>query len=37
MRLEEDVVMPLAEARLTEEDWQPIDAAFQANDDPSSS
>lgn len=34
MRLEEDVVMPLAEARLTEEDWQPIDAAFQANDDP---
>jgi hemerythrin-like domain-containing protein len=34
MRLEEDVVMPLAEQRLTEADWQPIDAAFQANDDP---
>lgn len=34
MRLEEDVVMPLAEARLTEGDWQPIDAAFQVNDDP---
>ena len=34
MRLEEDVVIPLAEARLNEEDWQPIDAAFQANDDP---
>jgi hemerythrin-like domain-containing protein len=34
MRLEEDVVLPLAEQRLTEADWQPIDAAFQANDDP---
>lgn len=34
MRLEEDVVMPLAEQRLTEADWQPIDAAFQANEDP---
>jgi len=34
MRLEEDVVMPLAERRLTPEDWEPIDAAFQANDDP---
>ncbi len=34
LRLEEDVVMPLAEQRLTEADWQPIDAAFQANDDP---
>ncbi|HTI57018.1 MAG TPA: hemerythrin domain-containing protein [Verrucomicrobiae bacterium] len=34
MRLEEDVVMPLAERKLTPADWQPIDAAFQANDDP---
>jgi len=34
MRLEEDVVMPLAERRLTPADWQPIDSAFQANDDP---
>ncbi len=34
MRLEEDVVLPLAEQRLTEADWQPIDAAFQANEDP---
>ena len=34
MRLEEDVVMPLAERRLTPEDWEPIDVAFQANDDP---
>jgi hemerythrin-like domain-containing protein len=34
LRLEEDVVMPLAENRLTEADWAPIDAAFQANDDP---
>ena len=34
MRLEEDVVMPLAEQRLTEADWQPIDTAFQANEDP---
>jgi hemerythrin-like domain-containing protein len=34
VRLEEDVVMPLAEQRLTEADWQPIDAAFRANDDP---
>lgn len=34
MRLEEDVVLPLAEQRLTEADWLPIDAAFQANEDP---
>jgi hemerythrin-like domain-containing protein len=34
VRLEEDVVMPLAENRLTQADWGPIDAAFQANDDP---
>ena len=34
MRLEEDVVMPLAEQQLTEADWGPIDAAFQANEDP---
>jgi hemerythrin-like domain-containing protein len=34
MRLEEDVVLPLAEQRLTEADWRPIDAAFQANEDP---
>lgn len=34
LRLEEDVVMPLAEKRLTRADWRPIDAAFQANDDP---
>jgi hemerythrin-like domain-containing protein len=34
MRLEEDVVMPLAERALAPLDWQPIDAAFRANDDP---
>jgi len=34
LRLEEDVVMPLAEKRLTGADWRPIDAAFQANEDP---
>lgn len=34
LRLEEDVVMPLAEERLTRADWRPIDAAFQANEDP---
>jgi len=34
MRLEEDVVLPLAERALTEADWQPIDAAFRANEDP---
>lgn len=34
MRLEEDVVMPLAERRLTAADWEPIDAAFRENEDP---
>jgi hemerythrin-like domain-containing protein len=34
MRLEEDVVLPLAERTLTEAEWRPIDAAFQANEDP---
>ena len=34
MRKEEDVVMPLAERALTAADWQAIDAAFRANDDP---
>jgi hemerythrin-like domain-containing protein len=34
MRLEEDVILPLAERWLTEADWQPIDAAFRANEDP---
>jgi hemerythrin-like domain-containing protein len=34
MRLEEDVVMPLAERTLAAADWEPIDAAFGANDDP---
>jgi hemerythrin-like domain-containing protein len=34
VRMEEDVVLPLAERMLTEADWQPIDAAFRANDDP---
>jgi ssDNA-specific exonuclease RecJ len=33
IRKKKNVVMPLAEQRLTEADWQPIDAAFQANDD----
>jgi hemerythrin-like domain-containing protein len=34
MRKEEEVVMPLAERVLTDADWQAIDAAFRANDDP---
>jgi hemerythrin-like domain-containing protein len=34
LRLEEDVVLPLAEAKLAEADWPPIDAAFRANEDP---
>jgi len=34
MRAEEDVVMPLAERLLSSDDWQRIDAAFAANDDP---
>jgi len=31
MRIEEEVVLPLAERHLTPEDWQAIDAAFAAN------
>jgi hemerythrin-like domain-containing protein len=34
MRKEEDVVMPLAERVLTAADWEAIDAAFRANEDP---
>lgn len=34
MRKEEDVVMPLAEKVLTDEDWQAIADAFAANADP---
>ena len=34
MRAEEDVVMPLAERALTQDDWRRIDAAFADNDDP---
>jgi len=34
MREEEDVVLPLAERVLLEEDWQEIDAAFAGNQDP---
>ncbi|MEP7183181.1 MAG: hemerythrin domain-containing protein [Betaproteobacteria bacterium] len=34
MRKEEDVALPLAEAALTADDWQAIDAAFASNDDP---
>ena len=34
MRLEEDVILPLAERTLTEADWAPIDAAFRQNEDP---
>lgn len=34
MRMEEDELMPLAQRVLTAEDWQGIDAAFTANDDP---
>jgi branched-chain amino acid transport system ATP-binding protein len=33
MRKEEEIVFPLAERHLTEEDWQTIDAAFRANVD----
>jgi len=33
MRLEEEVILPLAERTLAEEDWQLIDAAFRANGD----
>ncbi|MEY4752307.1 MAG: hypothetical protein RIQ60_4521 [Pseudomonadota bacterium] len=34
MRLEEDVILPLAEKVLTEADWMRLDAAFAANRDP---
>jgi hemerythrin-like domain-containing protein len=34
MRKEEQKLLPLAERHLTAEDWQAIDAAFAANDDP---
>ena len=34
MRAEEEVVFPLAERTLTEEDWREIDAAFAAHRDP---
>jgi hypothetical protein len=34
MRREEQEVLPLAEKTLTGEDWQAIDAAFAANQDP---
>ena len=34
MRKEDDIVLPAAEHALTVEDWQIVDAAFQANDDP---
>jgi hemerythrin-like domain-containing protein len=34
MRLEEDVVLPAAEAVLTEADWATLDAAFGENRDP---
>ena len=34
MREEEDVVLPLAERVLLDEDWQEIDAAFEGNRDP---
>lgn len=34
MRKEEEVVLPLAERVLTGADWEAIDAAFKANDDP---
>jgi len=34
MQQEEEVVLPLAERALTEEDWREIDAAFAGNADP---
>lgn len=34
MKKEEDGILPRAEAVLTGEDWQEIDAAFQSNEDP---
>jgi hemerythrin-like domain-containing protein len=34
MRLEEDVILPLAERVLTDEDWTRLDRAFEKNRDP---
>lgn len=34
MRLEEEVILPLAQQVLTEEDWAELDEAFEANRDP---
>lgn len=34
MRLEDDVILPLAQRVLDEDDWQRLDAAFEANRDP---
>jgi hypothetical protein len=34
MREEEDIVLPLAERVLLDEDWKEIDAAFEGNQDP---
>lgn len=34
MRREEDIILPLAEAHLTPEDWMDINAAFKSNSDP---
>ncbi len=34
MRLEEDQVLPAARAKLTDNDWEEIDAAFDSNQDP---
>ena len=34
MRREEDIILPLAEAHLTPEDWININAAFKSNSDP---
>jgi hypothetical protein len=34
MQQEEEVVLPLAERALTDEDWREIDAAFAGNADP---
>lgn len=34
LRKEEEIVLPMAEAHLTTADWERIDRAFRANDDP---
>lgn len=34
MRMEEEIILPLAERDLTAEDWQHVDAAFAANREP---